>query len=147
MNPVILQSLITSLQDLLENKQVNVNSAMCIIAKGMELMDNFKDVSGSEKKKYLIKTIEIVAKGKDGVFGTADDLIPESTAKTLTLFLEQNLIEDTVQLLMDASKGKLNLNQVQHVGVGCLSFWSQVCSSMSKPKTASKVNLEMAAPL
>jgi hypothetical protein len=145
MNPVVLQSLITSLQDAIEQKTVNANSAMAIIGKGMELMGYFKDVSGPEKKKYLIKAIEIVAKGKDGVFGTDDDLIPESTAKTLTMLLEQNLVEDTIQLISDAAKGKLNVEQVKKVGKGCVTACGGLWAAYKAMKKNRKSKVEVKA--
>jgi hypothetical protein len=137
MNPIVLQSLIVSIQDAIEQRLVNANSAMALIGKGMELMGYFENLSGSEKKKYLIKAIEVIARGKDGVFGTDDDLIPESTAKTLTMLLEQNLVEDAVQLISDAAKGKLNIDQVHKVGQGCFT----VCSTLFAPKNNAKVEV------
>lgn len=117
---------------------------MAIIGKGMELMGSFETMSGPEKKKYLIKAIEMVARGKDGVFGTEDDLIPENTAKTLMMLLEQNLVEDTIHLIADAATGKLNVGQMKKVGHGCfmvcMSFLNSFYSdAKSRKQSGAKV--------
>jgi len=148
MNAVVLASLVTSLQDALQNKTVNANSAMAIIGKGMELMGQFETLSGPEKKKYLIKAIEMVARGKDGVFGTDDDLIPENTAKTLMMLLEQNLVEDTIHLVADAATGKLKIGQLQKVGKNCfmvcMSFLNGFYVDAKSRKQSAKVEVATA---
>ena len=111
------------------NKQIPANSAMSIIAKGMELMETFPNMNGEQKQSLLMSVIEKVAAGSDGILGTADDILSKETVETLRLILEKNLLTDITHLISDTAKGKFNINKAiqvaQTANTICLPLLSQ----------------------
>lgn len=129
----ILTNKITIL--LLEAVAENPNlSAMTVIAKGMEIMDTFPNLTGQEKKDRLMKVIYKVAAGKDGVLGTDDDILPKECIDMLQTILEKNLLEDTIKIISDTANGKFNIHNAmavaQTAGQACLPILSK-CFSKS----------------
>jgi hypothetical protein len=106
----------------IKDSKIDVYSPYSVVVKTMELLENVKGLSGGEKKKYIIAAIEEVAKGDDGIAGTADDLIPVSTVNKLKLMVEQDLVGDTIDLIVDATKGEFNLNKAINTGIQCLGI-------------------------
>lgn len=97
------------LQEAIVKKEVDASSAMVLIAKGMEIMETYKDLQGNQKKELLVKVMEKVASGSDGIVGTEDDLIPKETVDTLKSLLTQNLLGQVMSIVKDAARGKFNL--------------------------------------
>lgn len=120
--PLILQSIIMLIKKAIKESKIDVYSPYSIIVKTMELLEHVKGMSGSDKKKYIVTAIEEVAKGDDGIAGTADDLIPLSTVNKLKLMVEQDLIGDTIDLVVEATKGELNLNKAINTGIKCVGL-------------------------
>lgn len=110
---IILTSFILTIKQSFRDKKIPTDNPMIIITKCMELLEHVKGLNGKEKKIYTVKAIEAVAKGDDGIFGTADDLIPERTIRALQTLVEQDIIDDTVQLIIDTTKGKYDINKTQ----------------------------------
>jgi hypothetical protein len=110
---LILNSFILTIKQAIRDKRIPVDNPFSIITKAMEILEKVKGLPGAEKKLYIMRAIETVAKGEDGIFGTADDLIPEKTVIMLKNMVEQNIIGDTIQLITDASKGKFDINQAK----------------------------------
>jgi len=97
------------LQEAIVKKEVDASLAMVLIAKGMEIMETYKDLQGNQKKELLVKVMEKVASGSDGIVGTEDDLIPKETVDTLKSLLTQNLLGQVMSIVKDAARGKFNL--------------------------------------
>lgn len=49
----------------------------------------------------IVECIEIMCRGKDGVAGTADDLIPSSTLVALRALLEHDLVADLTRGMLE----------------------------------------------
>lgn len=111
MDQLLSSKLSIMLLETVVNKQIPANSAMSIIAKGMELMETFPNMNGQQKQSLLMSVIEKVAAGSDGILGTADDILSKETVETLRLVLEKNLLADITHLITDTAKGKFNINK------------------------------------
>jgi hypothetical protein len=96
-------------------KQLNVDSSMSILRKGMELVDKYPELTGEQRKTLLINVLMRVAKGEDGVFGSADDVLPEATVKQMCALLEGNMIENVIDIIVDATKGHFDINKTEVV--------------------------------
>lgn len=129
MDQLLSSKLSIMLLETVANKQIPANSAMSIIAKGMELMETFPNMSGEQKQSLLMSVIEKVAAGSDGILGTADDILSKETVETLRLILEKNLLTDIAHLISDTAKGKFNINKAiqvaQTANTVCLPLLSQ----------------------
>jgi len=121
---LVLNSFIITMKQAIRDKKINVDNPLIVITKAMEILEHVNGLSGKEKKMYIIQTIETIAKGDDGIFGTADDLIPERTIRALKTFIEQDIIGDTIQLVTDVSKGKFEINKVQKLGMSCFNIFN-----------------------
>lgn len=115
MDQLLSSKLSIMLLETVVNKQIPANSAMSIIAKGMELMETFPNMNGEQKQSLLMSVIEKVAAGSDGILGTADDILSKETVETLRLILEKNLLTDITHLISDTAKGKFNINKAIQV--------------------------------
>lgn len=91
---------------------IDTSSAMTLIAKTMELAHkHFSGADGMTKKQYVMLALSEIAKGKDGVSGTEDDLIPEKTMNALKILIEGDLLEQTINIIWDAVKGRITLQE------------------------------------
>ena len=84
---------------------------MELIGVGMQFIERYSHLTGTEKKELFVKSIEAVANGEDGVSGTEDDIIPQKTVETIKIMIENNLVEQTIDLIVDITKGKYDINQ------------------------------------
>lgn len=103
-----VDQLVFELQDFLSNNPSEVNPTM-IIAKAMELVERVKGLSGPEKKDLVLKVIFIVAKGKDGVEGTDDDIISKDVMDNVRILVDKNLVSDVVDVIVSAANGKFDI--------------------------------------
>lgn len=108
------EQIVFELQDFLTNHSKNV-TATSIIAKTMELVERVKGLSGAEKKDLVLKVIFLVAKGKDGVEGTDDDIIPKDIMDNVRLLIEKDLVGDVVDVIVNAANGKFDIAQTMQV--------------------------------
>ena len=122
-----------NLDDLVETvyKNLSLNSLIKhfttyeLIVNIMELVENIDTINNSiahersEKKELVIAVLNKLAKGKDGVAGTDDDLISVEKINSIKLLLESSLVGDFIEVVVKATKGNININKV--VQSGCLS--------------------------
>lgn len=117
MDALIASKIALVLQEGILKGEIAKDSPTKLIAKGMEIMETFSNMNGNEKKKMLIRVIEKLAAGSDGIVGTEDDIIPKEVVESLKILLEKDLINDIVQVVMGAAKGEFNLQQTKEVAV------------------------------
>lgn len=93
-------------QAVIAMKDVN---AVTLIAKGMEVMQQYPMLNESEKKAMLFQVLKTIAAGKDGIQGTDDDVIDAKTLAQLQYMLENNIVQDMVSIIQDVAAGKFNI--------------------------------------
>lgn len=125
----ILSEIGDSLRVAISSRADLVSSPMNIVALGMELMNKYPSLSGTEKRNLLVKALTDLASGPDGVLGTADDTIPQPVVDTLASLIQGNMIGDVIGLVADVTKGRFKLEKAIAVATdakstcgGCLSF-------------------------
>lgn len=112
MESILTNKITVLLLEAVANKSMDKISAMELIARGMEIMDTFPNLSGKEKKERLMKVLYKVAAGADGILGTEDDILPKECIETLQLVLEKNILEDFITVISDTANGKFNIHKV-----------------------------------
>jgi len=110
-DPVILSTVIKCLKESIKDKKINIVNYTIVIISTMEIIEKYKDLNGNLKKKYLIMAIEDIAKGDDGIVGTADDLISKENVVILKNLIDQNILSDLIDIISDASKGLFDINK------------------------------------
>lgn len=142
MDNIVVAKVALLLQESILKKEIDGKSPMVIITKGMELMETFPNMKGPEKKDLLIKVIQRISAGKDGIVGTEDDIIPKECVDALQTILDKNLLEGVVGVISDAARGKFNLNKAMVVTEdvkkvclpACLALFSRKSKYVAKGK-------------
>lgn len=98
----------------MENQDIShVKDAIGLIKFVMTNVEKLENLSGTDKEQMVLSILTDLAKGKDGVAGTKDDLLPPAVIHGLQAMSENNLITSTIELIIDASKGRLDINKVE----------------------------------
>lgn len=121
-DPLILRNIMNTLKVNIMQRKVDPMSAFAIVARGMELLETYKQLSGEQKKDYIIAVVQDLAKGADGIPGTKDDLLPQSTVNALGALLRENILANFISILIDATKGKVNINNVVKTSASCIGM-------------------------
>lgn len=134
-NENIVNELVKQLLVIIESKKIGMSSAIHLIVSGMELLEEYPNLSGKEKRQLLIVALTDIAKGNDGILGTSDDLISPFVLHQLETMLIGNLIEDVISVIIDAASGKLNIRKTMQVAEQVIAETSICCFKMCKKKT------------
>lgn len=86
-------------------------NAMQLIVVAMQAAETFGSLSGKEKKLLVVDVLTEIAKGSDGVEGTSDDLISPTIMKSIRAMIENDLLTSTIDIIIDATKGRLDINK------------------------------------
>lgn len=108
-----------------EHKEFSKNSGGLDFA-----VDVYKRVHAINKKQKLhlpndeairitVDFVREVAKGKDGVIGTADDVIDPEATQQIVDMLSSNLLEDVLRMITDAVKLELSC----YTSLFCVTKW------------------------
>lgn len=129
LNAALLQALIADIRQCVSDKNVDVTSAVALVAKTMELAHrHLSGVEGLVKREYVVIALTEIAKGKDGIAGTEDDLIPPSTMSALKMLIESDLLGQTINTIWDAVKGRISLGEAAvPVANNCISLCVEAC--------------------
>jgi hypothetical protein len=99
-----------ALTHMLANGKFTTTNAVVLLKEIVERLEtDLPKIKKEDKIKYVVHFLSEIAKGKDGVSGTDDDIISESVVKELQKMTETNILTDIIQLCMEAvQKRKVN---------------------------------------
>jgi hypothetical protein len=103
MNAAVLSALTQSIVKGLTERTLEPKP-VAILQQGMSFLSQSKELSGQEKKQLLVTAIKMIARGPDGIPGTADDVIPHFVTVGLTALIESEMLEDVIELAHGAFK-------------------------------------------
>ena len=107
----------------IETKLVASDSPMAIIVKCMEIIKTHWSADAPfNKKEVLMKVLERIGAGKDGVFGTDDDLISAATLEEIKRIVEGPHLDSMINTVLDISNGKFNFTTAKTAACGCLEI-------------------------
>jgi hypothetical protein len=112
-NNDILNSLIISIRNNIKNKNIDTSSCFKIIVLSIETIENYTNLSGEEKKEYIILAIQTIAKGDDNISGNEDDLLDKTIVDSLAFILTNNYISEVIDIVFKASQGDININKIK----------------------------------
>lgn len=113
----ITTELISKILDATTQKKITLISAFDIISISMELIDQLK-VPGAFKSDIVTNVLRTIVEDKNGDF---NEKISEHVLNDLKLLLNNNLIQSTINVIFDASKGKFNIGNIKSCGDSLLS--------------------------
>lgn len=88
----------TKVHDAIVNRDIAI-APMAIIKYLMKIVDVDNALSGLEKKEMVIKILEKICAGKDGIMGTDDDLISEHIVDGINALIRSGVIDEVITLL------------------------------------------------
>tara|TARA_B100001121_G_C18244911_1_gene414477 strand:- start:110 stop:547 length:438 start_codon:yes stop_codon:yes gene_type:complete len=99
-NTAKISELVVRLKDKIGLTKISATTIHIVLKEAMELVEEFK-IPGSEKKDNVIKIVKTLV----------NDLVEEGAEKDLiNSMIENQLLENTIDLVVSATRGKLNLN-------------------------------------
>ena len=119
-----------NLKKKLGNTKISISTLHIVIKECIELMDKL-NIPGSEKKKHAIIIIKALL---------SDYVEDQDQLEILIKIIDEQLIENTIDLIIDSSKGKLDINSKKRetVIIGCATFLTEIinciCKKLSKKK-------------
>lgn len=90
---VTVQNVAAKARDMIVAKEIDARSVVAIV-RGIGEIAKSMSVQPGNLIQIIETTIVEVAKGRDGLLGTADDLIPASVVDMVKLFAEQGIVHD-----------------------------------------------------
>lgn len=121
----ITDKLYADVMEVIHSKKVQVDDAMTLVAYGVKLINKVKNVDGIEKVEILMTVFERIAKGKDGEFGTADDVIPEKVWTQMQTLMQAGIMNSAISVVDSLVNGKFP--EVAKTVTGCLPVLSKFC--------------------
>lgn len=83
-------------------EKIKLETIHIILKEVIELVENYTSVSGNEKKETVIIIIKEIS----------DDLIDDGKEKEILMeFIDKKVLNNTIDLIISASKGELNINK------------------------------------
>lgn len=110
-----MEEIKTKIFEAIQTKKINVESAVDVLGYLMQEADKLKSLNGDEKKAIVISILSDLAKGDDGITGTSDDILSPDVIKGINAMIDNNLVSCLINVLIDASKGNLDLNKYKNL--------------------------------
>lgn len=85
----------------ISNSSVDVMQLITSIARLVDKASDMFRLPVEQRDEVAIAVLEDIAKGADGVFGTADDLLDADTLRELKALLQTSFLQHTLRLLRD----------------------------------------------
>ena len=114
---------------LLNTTNLSIINLHIIIKNVMEIIEE-TPIKGSEQKIYALKILREIIDEK--TYGDEEAM--------LLLLIDNGTIGNLIDLIVDASKGKLNINAVAETTTGCLSTCIPYCLKKNNKKNIIKIN-------
>ena len=102
------QSLCIGLTQLLKDEGLKDRVNMVEFVKQASKLIKHDALNDSEKIDLLVTALKQIAKGKDGIFGTEDDLISEEVIAEIQQMSKTNLLTDLVTIFIKRKRSALS---------------------------------------
>ena len=114
---------------LLNSTNLTVLNLHTIIKAVMEIVEA-TPIKGTEQKTFALKILREII----------DEKVIEEEEVMLLVLIDNGTVGNLIDLVVDASKGKLNVNAIAETTAGCLLGCLPYCMTKTKKKKVIKVN-------
>jgi len=121
-NSELIVSMVSSLKDRVGLEKLTTKTIHIVLKEAMELVEEL-NIPGSEKCDNVLRVVKVLV----------EDLVKDSNEKQLILYIiENNVLENTMDLIIKASKGEININNktTQKQLTGCFTVVLQIIASL-----------------
>jgi hypothetical protein len=130
-NSELIVSLVSSVKERVGLEKLTTKTIHIVLKEAMELVEEL-NIPGSEKRDNVLRVVKVLV----------EDLVNNGTEKQLILdIIENNVLENTMDLIIKASKGEININNktTQKQLTGCFTAVLRIIASLvticaKKPK-------------
>lgn len=137
-NSELIVSLVSSLKDRVGLDKLTSKTIHIVLKEAMELVEEL-NIPGSEKRDNVLRVVKVLV----------EDLVENGNEKQLILdIIENNVLENTMDLIIKASKGEININnrKTQNQITSCLTISLRIIGSLvtmckKKPKNDKEVKI------
>ncbi len=112
---VEFEKCVKELKERLEGVEVCAENFMLVLRYAMEIVE-LTELKGKEQKDMALRLVRKVV---------VDAPISDDKEKLLLDMIDQGVLGNTVDLIVDASKGNLDLNKAVKVATGCCALFSK----------------------
>ena len=132
-NTEVVAGLVVTLKDRIGLTKITANTIHVILKEAMELVEEL-NIPGSEKKDNVIEVVKCLV----------NDLVDNVEEKKLIMdIIDNNVLENTMDLIIKATKGEININnkKTQIQLVTCFSITLRAIATLitkCKPKKKEK---------
>jgi hypothetical protein len=133
-NSELIITLVSSLKPRIGLDKLTTNTIHIVLKEAMELVEEL-NIPGSEKHDNVLKVVNVLV----------EDLVDNENEKQLILdIIENNVLENTMDLIIKASKGEININNKTTqkqltrcftVGLRIIASFVTACTKKPKDKT------------
>ena len=109
---IIFKKAFETLNEKLKDKAIDVGNVMLIVRYAMEIVETTQ-VKGEKQKDLAVKLIEKII---------VDAPISDEKEKFLLDMLKEGVVASTIDLVVAASRGQLNINKIKEVAMTCWEF-------------------------
>jgi hypothetical protein len=108
----IISKIFTTIETLTELDNLSTVNIIYITTKLMELLQVYKSLNGRQKKRLIILALSEVAEDSD---------LSDGVEKKILIEIIKNLVPDTIDLIIDVSKGKYSFKNLKKYKFLCCS--------------------------
>lgn len=133
-NSELIITLVSSLKPRIGLDKLKTNTIHIVLKEAMELVEEL-NIPGSEKRDNVLRVVKVLV----------EDLVDNGNEKQLILdIIENNVLENTMDLIIKASKGEININNKTTqkqltrcftVGLRIIASFVTACTKKPKDKT------------
>ena len=114
---MVMNEMSQKIIDLIAENKIDIKSAVDIVKLAMQEVEKMKELNGIDKQKLVLEVISEIARGKDGISGTQDDIISPHVMAGVKVLLEHDILPSIINVIIDASNGRVDVNNV----TGCFT--------------------------
>ena len=104
-----IDKIATSLRKKIGNIEINAENIMTILKFAMEIVET-TELKGEDQKALCIKLLRDVI---------VEAPIADENEKFLLDMIDNGMVGNTIDLIIEATKGEININKVEKIGTSC----------------------------
>jgi hypothetical protein len=96
-------------------------------------IDKYEHLSIKEKKKLIIKSVEEISAGKDGILNTPDDLVSPKILDTLKMMIKTGIVTTTIDIVYEMTPIKIIKTPISYCSYCCCLNSLEEENELKKP--------------